>query len=303
MPTCPSTPQPELPSGDLKTAPFRLRFPGLEGKPLPDGYMHLDEALDQLGRHRRPLTWGSNPVWHEQPFVKRNAAYYKITMRLDKVKGRVCRYRKLKKWTQEQLTECDELMTENIRYLIEAIQQGAVYLWGHTDTDIFKLDGTELSGIITRQTRTVFYTGRYRKRPDERWIAYRLFFKRSEFQDWLSKHAPRRTRPRFLGEQESNDLVHAFTRVLSEANLKFPGAQALKIVNQVFGDLDRRPVARKRFNTQIWQRIPPDYRCNEGRPPKTLSEIVWDRSWAARYAQSFPHNDDILCALVCLVRS
>jgi hypothetical protein len=33
---------------------FQLRFPALKGKDKPTGYIHLDEALDRLGKKRLP---------------------------------------------------------------------------------------------------------------------------------------------------------------------------------------------------------------------------------------------------------
>src|SRR5215210_5885448 len=47
---------------------FQLRFPALKGKPKPAGYIHIDEALDRLGKKRLPDRWGKGAAWELQPF-------------------------------------------------------------------------------------------------------------------------------------------------------------------------------------------------------------------------------------------
>ena len=142
---------------------FRLCFKRLRNIPPPEGYIHVDEALDVVGRALEPMIWGRTQVWHELPFVcsKKRGKTKKIT----NIKLRIVDIFSLVVSLETMLMRGEAIEASNIYHKMakliqkEIIQNRISISSINTKTKNFNYRCNYAYNATSSSFRSMFYTG------------------------------------------------------------------------------------------------------------------------------------------------
>jgi len=192
---------------------FRLCFKRLRNIPPPEGYIHVDEALDVVGRALEPMIWGRTQVWHELPFV------------CSKKGGKLKKYEHKTKNSRYIFSSCvfrndvdagEAIEASNIYHKMakliqkEIIQNRISISSINTKTKNFNYRCNYAYNATSSSFRSMFYTGYFIRSFKSRDVKHRVLLRENDINSFISKNTTRMP----------NFRVPDIVRILDESALR-----------------------------------------------------------------------------------
>lgn len=266
-----------------RSAPERehsLRFVYLRGLSKPAGTIHLDQALDALGRTMFPGRWGRGHMFNRLPFfisdrwsskgVVRKVAPRLVRTRLRRV-GHAWVARRTAILTSAKSVELHRptarmftAAARTLRKAIEARELRGVRLLA-ADMSIQPIDGAisqregdrNRLGLFAKQNQTAFCLGVVLEGPPGARTPSRILFEQGLFEHWLATRAvPENGALPIAGKQTPGAALATAAAVMERVAKRFGGPLSMDDTRQVLEDVLKEiglpPSSQNRFKEKVW---------------------------------------------------
>lgn len=247
---------------------FPVRFPSLHGiAPLSTNYIHIDEAIDELGKIVYPGEWGVSELWRNLPLRRSGTKQLMFKVRLK-------RNSKDRYTVTERSFGCGEsnmprmweicIKFDDVRkQLAEALGGFRIAAYKvHLDGVIDHL-GKGQSGIWSTQERAVFLTGYGHEFRDGADRKFRVALSRQEFRRWLAVRGAAG-----VEEGPKNVLFDELVAGVGKSVFDYAKAENVRLtrplLQEMLGELLGPRLTDYKFRKLIWS----VYGGKSGRPPK-----------------------------------
>ncbi|WP_422232960.1 hypothetical protein [Methylorubrum rhodinum] len=257
---------PNLTETDAASMPVLLRLPGSPRNTI-GGYLRLEDALNALGQHDHPETWGQLPGWSQMPFRKPflGKRFVRYELQLSGTRARLRRIPVKLRLKAAERRACTQLYRTVRTTMRAALEDGR--LTAHA-LHHFTGDRTPIlaPGIWQKQFREIFFTGRTIIRvpgsPDQ---LADVIIKQDAFDSWMESRRAERAKDtseamlRKAGEIiGQHALEHSYSITRDEA------FDIVTLAAQQHG----REVSERQFKKLVWARR----KAKAGRPTKVQKE-------------------------------
>lgn len=244
----------------------QLRYPHLMRDGIPDEYMHIDEAIDEIGQRKFPGYWGFQPNFHNLPFDGRfrrvdfrkngNGHWKRMTFAVKYMDAK-----------EPGLSHLQKHFVMSAYQLLRGIESGKLHL--HTTSTTHGIMPAVNVGVASKQRRTVIYTGRVRSPESPRGsLPFIAVLQRAQFFEWVDRSELSVSRP--VPRKSLEDIVGAVKAHLELIAVPTTSAALMKTVATTLGQSELL-ITQNDFQQNIWLKLPAKNRA-KGRPATSHAE-------------------------------